>query len=120
MKNRKTMLICGTMMLLAFTTKDKLTGRWESKPSVNGNVTGVVFKPDNSFDGYVNKKPFVTGNYILRDSLFSFTDNGCNGVRGVYKLEFFSHADSLRFIAVSDSCTERKKGMTSLVLGRVK
>ncbi len=37
----KTVLIGGLMMAF-FTTSvsEGLTGRWESKPSVNGNVTG--------------------------------------------------------------------------------
>lgn len=43
----------------------------------------MVFKADNSFEGYVNRKPFVTGNYVLTDSIFSFIDNGCNGIKGV-------------------------------------
>ena len=99
---------------------DNLTGKWETKPSAKGNVTGIVFKADNSFEGYVNRKPFVTGTYVLQDSMFSFVDNGCNGVRGVYKIIFFSNADSMRFEPVADSCVERKEGMKRLILGRVK
>lgn len=99
---------------------DNLTGKWETKPSANGNVTGVVFKADNSFEGYVNRKPFVTGTYTFEDSLFSFVDNGCNGIRGVYKVIFFSNGDSLRFAPVNDSCAERKAGMSRMILGRVK
>ncbi len=106
--------------LFAFAATDKLTGRWESKPSVNGNITGVVFKPDNSFEGYINKKPFVSGTYAYQDSLFSFTDNGCDGKKGVYKIIFFSNSDSLRFEPVSDSCDQRRNGMSRLILGRVK
>lgn len=105
---------------LAFTAADKLTGRWESKPSVNGNVTGVVFKENIAFEAYVNKKPFTSGSYTLQHNIFTFTDNGCQGMTGVYKILFFSNSDSLRFKAVSDSCTERKNGMEKLVLGRVK
>lgn len=104
----------------AFTANDKLTGRWETKPSVNGNVTGAVFRADGSFEGYVNQKPFVTGTYTLHDSLFTLTDNGCDGQPGTYKLIFFSNDDSLRFQAISDDCAERKRGMERTVLGRVK
>lgn len=100
--------------------KDILTGRWETRPSEKGNTTGVVFKPDNSFEGYVNKKPFVTGKYTLQNNTFSFTDNGCEGKEGVYKAIFFSNSDSLRFECIADSCSERKKGMTTMVFGRVK
>lgn len=117
----KTVLIGGLMM--AFFTaavSEGLTGRWESKPSENGNVTGVVFKADNSFEGYVNKKPFVSGTYTFQDSILSFVDNGCDGLQGIYKTDFFSNGDSLRFIAIKDGCDERKDGMSRLVMGRIK
>lgn len=119
----KAILIFMLMMSLSTTKEtetDRLTGRWETRPSPKGNVTGIVFRSDNSFDGYINKKPFVTGTYLLQDSIFSFTDNGCNGARGVYKIIFFSDADSIRFEPVSDSCTERMQGMIRTILGRVK
>jgi hypothetical protein len=117
----KTILIISAIMtFFAFTAKDKLTGRWETKPSVKGNVTGIVFKADNSFEGYVNKKPFVTGNYTVEDSVLSFVDNGCEGKKAVYKLIFFSNGDSLRFETINDSCTRRNEGMLRTILGRVK
>jgi hypothetical protein len=112
--------IIGSFFLVA--NDDPLTGRWETKPSEKGNVTGVVFKNDSILEGYVNKKPFTSGTYhfIATDSVLSFVDNGCNGVRGVYKVLFFNNSDSLRFKAISDSCTERKEGMQRLIMGRVK
>jgi hypothetical protein len=116
----KTMLISVVLMASSFFVSDPITGRWESKPSPNGNVTGILFKGSNSFEGYVNKKPFVTGTYTFEDGIFSFTDNGCNGAKGVYKLIFFSSGDSLRFEPISDSCTERKEGMIRLIMGKVK
>lgn len=97
-----------------------LTGKWETKPSVNGNITGVVFKADYSFEGYVNKKPFVSGTYQFKDSILSFVDNGCEGRRGIYRVDFFSNTDSLRFIPIEDGCIERKEGMSRLVMGRIK
>lgn len=106
--------------ILTFFGNDPLIGKWQTKPSPTGNTTGVVFKTDNSFDGYINKKPFVTGRYTLQDSIFSFTDNGCNGAKGVYKIIFFSQGDSIRFEPISDSCVERMKGMSKSVFGRVK
>lgn len=114
-----------TSLIIAFTvfaTTDILTGRWESKPSEKGNVTGVVFKNDSILEGYVNKKPFTSGIYRFsaKDSILSFTDNGCNGVRCAYKVIFFSTGDSIRFKAVYDSCNERREGMHRLIMGRVK
>ena len=119
----KTILILAAMMsLFAFITTGELTGRWETKPSAKGNVTSVVFKPDNTFEGFVNKKPFVSGTYSYSagDSLFSFVDNGCQGMKGVYKIIFFSNSDSMRFEPISDSCTQRKEGMQRTILGRMK
>ena len=115
----KSMLIAAAIMLLPV-LKNKLEGRWESKPSVNGNVTGVVFKSDSTFEGYVNRKPFVTGKYTFEDDVFTFTDNGCNGAKGEYRVIFFSNEDSLKLQCISDSCEERKAGMTRLIMGRVK
>ena len=117
----KKMLISATIVaLVSFTVTDELTGRWETKPSAKGNITGVVFKADNSFEGYINKKPFVSGQYTLENGIFSFTDNGCDGKKGVYKIVFFSNSDSLRFEPINDSCEERRNGMNRTVLGRVK
>ena len=114
--------ILSMAMLFGITTKDTLTGRWESIPSEKGNITGAVFKTDNSFEGYVNKKPFVSATYTFNpaDSMFSFIDNGCDGMRGTYKIMFYSNSDSLRFHPISDSCEDRKNGMLRLVMGRVK
>jgi hypothetical protein len=115
----KSILITAGIMLMTV-VQDKLEGRWESKPSINGNVTGVVFKPDNTFEGYVNRKPFVTGKYSFKDDVFTFTDNGCNGAEGVYRVIFFSNDDSVKFQCISDTCTERRQGMTRLIMGKVK
>jgi hypothetical protein len=117
---RTLMISAAIMLLISFTVTDELTGRWETKPSEKGNITGVVFKSDNSFEGYINKKPFVSGKYSLRDDVFSFVDNGCEGKEGVYRIIFFSNADSLRFEPISDSCEQRRNGMSRTVLGRVK
>ena len=114
------LFLMALMMPFKFIPADKLTGRWESKPSQKGNITGVTFSADSKLEGYINRKPFVSGVYTLKNDLISFTDNGCNGALAVYKIYFFSNEDSLRFEVVSDSCTERKNGMTRLILGRVK
>src|SRR5215467_6612063 len=100
------------LMSLAFASAINLTGRWETRPSEKGNITGVVFKDDSTFEGYVNKKPFVSGRYVFNtnDSTLTFNDNGCNNITATYKVVFFSNADSLRFVAINDSCNERRAG----------
>ena len=107
-------------VLVSFTLADELIGNWESKPSPKGNVTRVVFKSDNTFEGFINKKPFVSGKYTLDNGILSFVDNGCDGRRGIYKLVFFSDSDSLRFEPIQDSCEERRNGMSRTILGRAK
>lgn len=106
--------------LIIFKWNNGIVGKWESQPSPKGNITRVVFKADNTFDGFVNKKPFVTGTYTFKDTILSFVDNGCDGKKGVYRVVFFSNADSIRFVPLSDSCGERKDGMSRTVLGRIK
>lgn len=117
----KRMLISTVILaLVSFTITDELIGNWETKPSSKGNVTRVVFKSDNSFEGFINKKLFVSGQYTLENNVLSFVDNGCDGKRGVYKVIFFSNSDSLRFEPIEDSCDQRRNGMIRTILGRVK
>ena len=125
----KTNLISGTILVLvsaamltlfSFTSTGSILGKWETKPSDKGNVTRVIFKPDNSFEAYINKKPFASGTYTVEDDVLSFVDNGCNGAKGVYKIIFFASTDSMRFEHITDTCTNRKNGMARLILGRIK
>ncbi len=117
----KTLLICITA-ILGFTSGIELKGRWETKPSEKGNITGLVFKADNTFEGYVNKKPFVSGTYSfnMADTLLTIQEGGCGGTPAIYKVNFFSDADSIRFSVVEDTCTQRKQGVQRMVLGRVR
>ena len=117
---RTIIFVAITIAVAAFISEDYLTGRWQTKPSEKGNVTSVVFKPDGTFEGFVNRKPFTTGKYTVKDSVLTFTDNGCGGTTGVYKLVLFSNGDSLRFQSISDTCTQRRGGMERTILGRVK
>ena len=115
----KSLIFAAVLMASAPGVKEQLTGRWEPKPSINGNITGVVFKPDNTYEAYINKKPFVSGRYTLQDSLISIIETACDKT-GIYRLNFFSGSDSLRFVPVMDSCDQRREGMKKLVFGRVK
>lgn len=117
---KATVILALIIVLVSFTITDDLTGNWETKPSIKGNVTRVVFKSDNTFEGFINKKPFVSGQYTIDNDVLSFVDNGCDGKKGVYKIIFFSNSDSLRFEAMEDSCEQRKNGMVRTILGRVK
>lgn len=107
------------LTLFSAPAKDKLTGRWESI-SPTGNITGVVFKEDNTFEGYINKKPFTSGTYSLTDSTFAMQDNGCQGHVGNYRIHFFSNNDSFRLQLIDDPCTPRGNGSNGRRFGRVK
>ena len=116
-----TVLVASAIItLFSFTSTGSILGKWETKPSEKGNVTRVIFKADNSFEAYINKKPFASGTYTVEDDVLSFIDNGCNGAKGVYKIIYFSNTDSMRFEHVTDTCTDRKNGMIRLILGRIK
>ncbi|HYF32088.1 MAG TPA: hypothetical protein VD993_13285 [Chitinophagaceae bacterium] len=115
----KTVLFFVVTMVSLNLDNNKLVGRWESM-SVTGNVTGVVFKEDNTFEGYVNKKPFVSGTYTFHDGIFTMQDNGCMDAVGTYKITFFSNDDSMRIELLSDDCTPRGNGTNNRVFGRVK
>ena len=117
----KRVFVCSIIIsFLSITPKNKLVGRWETKPSVKGNVTGVVFHKDNTHEAYINKKPFVSGKYSLRRNTITIEEIGCNGAKGVYKLIFFSGSDSLRFEPITDTWSQRRAGMSRTILGRVK
>ncbi len=102
---------------LAFTfQQNALLGRWESKMP-DKSTGGVIHKADYTYQAYVNKKVFVTGNYDLRKDTLSMSDNGCP-VKGFYRITFF--ADSVRYNVIADSCAGRKRDVDKAVLGRVK
>ena len=116
----KTILIC--IALFGFKSTIDLTGRWETKPSAEGIVTGAVFKNDNTYEAYKNNEPFVSGTYSFRttDSIVTIQDDGCMAITGSYKVNFFSNGDSIRFTAINDFCFARKAAIESAVLGKVK
>ena len=103
---------------LAFTFQQNTTivGRWEAKMPDN-TVGGVIYKPDRTYQAYVNKKVFISGHYEIRNDTISMSDNGCP-IKGLYKLTFF--ADSVRYNVVMDSSNGRKHDVDKAVLGRVK
>ena len=110
------------IQLVAFSKADKMTGLWTSKPSSGGNTTAAIFRENSSFEAYINNNLFVSGTYSFSetDSVFTITDNGCNGLTGEYKILFFSNSDSLRFAVLRDNCIERKEQVEGLIMGRVK
>lgn len=112
-------ILFSTLLLLSISGNNKLVGHWESI-SPTGNITGVVFKDDNTFEGFINNKPFVSGIYSLKDSTFQMQDNGCMGATGTYIVHFFANNDSFRIELIEDACEPRGNGSNNRVFGKVK
>jgi hypothetical protein len=117
--------LLASLILLALTAAalapaNPLVGRWQKK-FPNGDVLLASFRPDGTYDLFVNSKAFVSGQYTLKQDDFAVSDGHCNLTYfGTYKVRFYSGSDSLRFTLVQDSCRSRRQGTSGLVLGRVK
>lgn len=98
---------------------NKLVGRWQKK-FPDGTTATAVFRADSSLDFFLNGKAFGSGRYYVRNDTFALTYASCNlTYYGTYKLNFFA-PDSVRFAVVQDTCSERRKGMDGVSLGRVR
>lgn len=84
------------LMQLAINAPGSITGRWETH-QVNESILCMVFKPDNHFEGYINKKPFVSGTYTFQNDTIYMDGNGCINMPGKYKIYFLGNADSIRW-----------------------
>jgi len=114
------------LVLFAFTAavsstpSNPLVGRWQHKFS-NGDVVLTNFRPDGSFDAFVNGKAFANGQYTVKQDVFTVSDAQCGlNYTGSYKASFYSGTDSVRFTAVRDSCRGRRRSIDGSTLGRVK
>ena len=116
----RVLLISVFTLLFSTSGNEKLVGRWETPVSPKGSTMSVVFSADNTFEAYLNHKPFTSGTYTLKNDTFSLIDNGCDGKEGVYLITFFSNGDSLRLAPIHDECEGRKEGMSKTILGRKK
>lgn len=105
-----------SVMVFGFVApKYSLIGKW-SILNLDGTPSGeyVDFKEDSTYtvalpDGQIGEK----GNYFLKDSVFSIKNSkdvcGKN-YWGKYNLTFHGN-DSLHFVLIEDSCTERRMDM---------
>ena len=111
----------GVLILVAASFTDspnKLVGHWQTV-SPRGAVLLAVFRPDGSFDGFIDGKAFVSGKYSVRQDTLRMSDASCNvNYYGTYHLGF-SVKDSVRFTVIQDTCTGRRRGSDGLTLGRI-
>ena len=124
MKKKLTKINFEPSLLLLFTVamifavvppKYSLIGRW-SILNLDGTPSGEIvdFKKDNTYtvalpDGRIGE----TGNFLLRDSLFSIKNikDVCGkDYWGKYKLTFYG-SDSVHFTLIEDTCSERRRDM---------
>lgn len=105
---------------VAFTDPiNPMAGRWQQRFS-SGAMMLVNFRPDGTYDAFVNKKAFVSGKYHVRQDTVSISDESCNpDYYGTYKLHFFAQ-DSVRWNVIQDTCGGRRSGTDKGTLGRVK
>ena len=115
--------ICIAVIAILFsssTKNDKLTGTWQRVIPGGDVVYRITFTADNTFEGYVNEKPFVSGTYTLRDSIFAIEDFGCPDIPGTYKVNFFGNDDSCRLQVINDACDGRLAQADNAILYRIK
>ncbi|TDO20816.1 hypothetical protein [Pedobacter duraquae] len=99
-----------------------LIGRWEwSTKHVEGPLTILaVFKTNGIYDGFANKKNFVTGTYQVKHDTLFIADPICNAkYNATYKLKFFGKQDSVQFNVIQDTCAQRRKGIDGFVYKRL-
>lgn len=111
-------LIVFTLLMLAFKAPQSITGKWETLQP-GGNTLGMVFKADNHFEGYINRKPFVSGTYTFEDDIIIMNGDGCINMPGKYRIHFLKNTGAIRWEVINDSCTDRKKGLDNIVFTRI-
>ncbi|AUD02085.1 hypothetical protein [Spirosoma pollinicola] len=71
------------------TPTDTIVGRWQQ--TVKGATALLVFRPDDTFDIFINGKTFTSGKYRDRQDTFALADTACGiDYYGTYKLNFFA------------------------------
>jgi len=99
---------------------NSLVGRWQLKFS-NGDVLLTSFRPDGTFDAFVNGKAFANGKYAVKQDVFTIRDGQCNlNYAGTYALRFSSGTDSVHFTTMQDTCRGRRRTIGGYTLGRMK
>jgi hypothetical protein len=119
---RSSVFIIVLFASLSFIAGNPLVGRWEytsAKPGAPFKLL-AVFRANGTFDGFINKKEFVSGTYRMKLDTLYIADPTCNvQYKGVYKVEFFGQRDSLKFHVIRDTCTGRREGTDGFLFKNV-
>ncbi|SOD92207.1 hypothetical protein SAMN06269250_3858 [Spirosoma fluviale] len=109
----------GLLVLSSFAIDppNPMVGRWQQQ--IERVTLRFNFRPDGTYDGFVNGKSYLTGRYYVHQDTMGVTDGKCNPAYfGIYRLKF-SVPDSVRFITILDTCRDRRETVPTLALGRV-
>ncbi|MBC3785648.1 hypothetical protein [Spirosoma utsteinense] len=111
------LLIILALSSLSMDPANPLVGRWQQQ--INGVTLLFNFRPDGTYDGFVNGKSYLTGRYYVHQDTIGVTDGKCDPTYfGTYRLQFLV-PDSVRFTAILDTCRDRRETVPTLALGRV-
>jgi hypothetical protein len=93
-----------------------IVGRWEHIFKDGPTNFLVVFRADGTYDGFANKKAFVSGTYKMKNDTLYISDPTCNSkYAGTYRVEYFGKQDSIKFHVIQDTCIGRREGADGLV-----
>ncbi|HEY9197239.1 MAG TPA: hypothetical protein VIM77_13275 [Mucilaginibacter sp.] len=110
-------------MALSFTYDNNLlVGKWEYSSTQPGGPFKLlaIFRANGTFDGFINKKEFVSGTYHMKQDTLYISDPTCNAqYEGIYKVEFFGQRDSLKFHVIQDTCKGRRQGTNGFLFRNV-
>ncbi|PUZ19692.1 hypothetical protein GA0116948_12315 [Chitinophaga costaii] len=108
--------------LYAFTeAPHTLQGRWENVTSTKDGTYRflAVFRADDTYDGFMNGKAFLTGKYHFQNDTLTLSDHICQeGYTGTYFVQFVT-PDSLVFRLINDTCSIRREGTDGVTFKRL-
>ncbi|WP_439695965.1 hypothetical protein ACFGVS_24655 [Mucilaginibacter sp. AW1-7] len=109
--------------VIAFTNDtNPLVGKWEYSTTSQGQPFKLlaIFRANSTFDGFINKKEFVSGTYHMKHDTMYISDPTCNAkYEGIYKVQFLGQLDSLRFHVIQDTCTGRREGTDGFLFKKI-
>jgi hypothetical protein len=99
-----------------------LVGKWQHSGKSQGQAFDLmaIFRANGTYDGFINKKEFVSGVYHMNHDTLYIADATCNDkYNGTYKIEFFGKLDSLKFHVIQDTCVGRRQGTDGKVFKKL-
>jgi hypothetical protein len=126
MKNLILPGLLAIVLFSAFTISDDpnpILGRWELKGADHGQPFSflVVFRTNGNYDGFLNKKTFVSGTFHMKHDTLYIADPICNSAyEGMYKVQYHGERDSLTFHVIRDTCRARREGSDGFTFKKVK